>query len=113
MKNDRLSELVSGSLIDIAKNVGSNEELIIKVVDENEIRIRRRANISVGQAVFATTWFLILVALVTIFIWKQDENHVVITYVQDHLSVTITGLLGGWLVSALVTAFIFRYIRQS
>lgn len=114
MKPDRLSELFRDvSFQEIVDLVGPDETVEIRIAREKGIKLTRRPNITFWQAVIAVTWFPILGAVIAAFLWSRDQNSVVIRYATEHLSVTVTGLFGAWLLSGLLMARLFRYIRNS
>lgn len=115
MKLDRLSELFPGGLREIVDCVGTNEKVTIEISTKTGIVVKREnvGGITFWQAVFAASWFPILVAVLSTVLWKQDQNSAVIHYATDHLAVTITGLFGAWIVAIVVVVRVFRYIRES
>lgn len=115
MQPDRLSELIEGTLREIASRVGSNETLTAEVAVEKGIKITvtRQDKVTFWQGFIAITWFPILATIITTFLWSRDKNTVVIRYATEHLAVTATGIFAAWIVAAWLMIWLFRYIRKS
>ena len=114
MRPDRLSELFKGNLSEIIKHVGPNETLIVRELAEKEgISVTRHTHITFWQALLACSWFPILLAFLTVYIWSKDENKVVVQYVYGHWAITATGIFAGWLLATALTVYLFRYVRNS
>lgn len=117
MRRDRLSELVPGSsLAEICEQVKTNERLTVRVLEDKGIKgltVKRQPTITFWQAFAATTWFPVLVAILSVVIWKLDRSGAVINYVRNNLKITVTGLFAGWIISLVAIAVFFRYIRES
>jgi hypothetical protein len=111
---DRLSELFDKTTVrDIIDCVGPNETVTIKIARERGVTVKRQPNITFWQAFVAITWFPVLGALITAFLWSRDQNNVVIRYAAEHLSVTATGIFAAWLVAIWLMIRLFRYVRNS
>jgi hypothetical protein len=115
VRPDRLSELEDGSLSEIIGKLGRNETITIEFAEKKGIRLARRDTITFWQALLAATWFPILLAFLTAYIWTRDPSgsRAVVQLARDHLAITITGMFAGWIVSMGVVVYLFRYIRQS
>jgi hypothetical protein len=112
---DKLSEIIRGPIGDAASKLGKNESLTCQVAEREGIKITvtRQDKITFWQAFAAVTWFPVLVAFLTAYLWDKDQNGVIIHYVRDHLTITATGIFAAWLVGTGLVFVLFRYIRQS
>jgi hypothetical protein len=112
---DRLSELVQGTLQDAAAKLGKNESLTYDIATKNGVKITvaRQDKITFWQAFIGVTWFPILMAFLTAFLWSRDQNGVIIHYVRDNLAITATGIFAGWILAMVLVFGLFRYLRNS
>ena len=115
MDRDRLSEFVKGTIQDAVEKLGKNESLTFHIAEEKGVKITvaRQDKITFWQAFAAVTWFPILMAILTAFLWSQDQNGVIIHYVRDNLAITATGIFAGWILAMVLVFGLFRYLRNS
>jgi ABC-type sugar transport system permease subunit len=116
MKPDHLSELIPGSLAEICRDVETNERLTIRISEEKGVKgltVKRQPNITFWQALAATVCFPILVAILSVVIWKLDTSGAAIEYFKDNLKITVTGLFAAWIISLVAIGWLFRFIRES
>ena len=115
MSPDRLSELVEGTVREIASRVGPNESLTATIALKKGINITvtRQDKITFWQGFIAITWFPILATIITVYLWSKDQNTVVIRYAAEHLVITATGIFAAWMLATWLMIRLFRYIRKS
>lgn len=115
MEPDKLSEFVRGSLQDAVAKLGKNESITWHIAEGKGVKmtLARQDKITFWQAFVAVTWFPILVALLTAFLWSRDQNGVIIHYVRQNLTVTATGIFAGWILAMVLVFGLFRYMRNS
>ena len=68
------------------------------------------SNLTVGQALFVVSWFLLLTAAIGWFVWKSDPSSALVRYVKNNLAVTITGFFAAWLAATIISILLFEYL---
>jgi nitrate reductase NapE component len=99
---------------EIIQCVGEGESVTIRIAREEGIKVTRQRNITFWQAFLAMSWFPVLAVGIIVFLWSKDQNNsVVIRYTTEHLVVTATGIVAGWVLATGLIVWLFRYIRNS